>query len=505
MEKNKILIGLFFTFLYLVLQLFLMKDYGISWDFHYHLYGGLHQLGIAVPSIDKPPPVPFTPPDPRLTIDDPFGPIMGIIPALSYQILFETLHLLPFDMAYNLPSVLYGSIGVGILYFFLYQALGVRGGLIGALILGFLPNYFGYLHVNMKDIPVAVVFCLSIYFFWRLSRNKKFIDLFLASLFFGIAFSIKVNAIYIPIICALWLLISMRKKLLDKSMRIVLVYFISAPLAALFIWWPFWTDPVAKLIELRDTFSHNTFNMPVLLSGETYRSGINIPFYYPYLYLAITTPLSILLFFVVGLFISLKRGSFYLLLILWFFVPLLRFFLPNVSVIDGVRHFLEVLFPLAAIAAVGFMVVYSYLRKSKIFLLFIFGSLVYNIVFYHPYQTSFYNLLVGGIRGANGKYDIDFWGTPQKEAVGWLNENAEKGSAINIFMAQSSASMYLRHDLLERVNTKNLWESDYVVILNRPSFWNEEVKKFMTEKIGRGKIAYSRTIDTVPLVWVLAK
>ena len=55
---------------------------------------------------------------------------------------------------------------------------------------------------------------------------------------------------------------------------------------------------------------------------------------------------------------------------------------------------MEVLFPLAAIAAIGFVEIYGLFGKKKIFLAIIFISLIYNIVLYHPYETSFYNLFL---------------------------------------------------------------------------------------------------------------
>jgi hypothetical protein len=76
-----------------------MKDYGLSWDYHYHYYAGRYHLGLSVPSLHDPAPVPFSPPDPRLTTEDPFGPITQIVPTLSSYIFYERLHILPFDVS----------------------------------------------------------------------------------------------------------------------------------------------------------------------------------------------------------------------------------------------------------------------------------------------------------------------------------------------------------------------------------------------------------------------
>lgn len=519
--KNKFFLGFIISFVYFIVHLAIINDYGISWDYHFHYYGGLHHLGLSVPSINDPSPVPFTPPDPRLTIYDPFGPIMAIVPTLSQIVFFDKLHLFPFDSAFNLPSIVYGAIGVGILFVFLYEVVGVFAASIASFYLALLPNYFGYVHTNMKDIPVAVLFALSLYFFWKLVSKRRYINLILACLSFGIAFNVKINAITIPIVNLSWYVLTHFKKLFQRKGRVVLLYVFLAPLIAFLVWFPFWDDPLGKLLEIVRTFSVNTYNMPVLFFGNTYRSGINIPFYYPYLYIAITTPLPILLSFIVGLIVCIKsifakitnndsqNWQFYLLLLLWFFVPLLRFLLPNVSTIDGIRHFMEVVFPLCAIAGIGSIVLYKLMIKTirvQIILFIIislsFLSLIYNVIFYHPYQTSYFNFLVGGIKGANGQFDVDFWGTPQKEAMIWLNKNASLNSYVYVVMAQSSAGMYAREDIRKNLNKKSILESNYVVILNRQSFIPYDIELYKRKQIGEKRMVFVKEIDDVPLVWV---
>lgn len=509
-----------------------MKDYGISWDFHYHHFAGLYHLGQKVPSIDDPYPIPFTPPDPRLATNDPFGPFTQIIPTVSYLIFYERLHLLPFDSTYNLPSVIFGSLGVLVLFLFLYESINFPVAIFSSIFLALLPTHFGYLHNNMKDIPNAFAFSLAIYLFWRLARYQRIKDLFLAILSFAFAFNIKINSVMIPAVCLVWFILfpSPRgshsfassachprggfKALLEKN-RLVILYFIFAPLTALLVWWPFWKDPLGKILELPFYFTHNTLNMPVLFLGKIYRSGINIPWNYPWIYILLTTPLGILFSFLVGLVITLskllKKNAVYGLFILWLIIPLIRFLSPQVAAIDGMRHFMEIIYPLSALAGIGFYAIFDYMRKitkSKypglVLFTFIIIILIYNLIKFHPYQTSFYNALAGGVKGADGKFDIDFWGTPQREAMLWLNKNAPYGSFIHVVMAQSSAAMYARDDLQDKINKKGWQESDYTVILNKRSFFTiYPVEKYLSKSLNENKLVYKKTIEGVPLFWVI--
>src|SRR3989344_1569425 len=121
LNSKKNIPGLLIFIVYLIINLLILKDYGLSWDYHYHHYAGLFHLGKTVPAVEENSKIPFSAPDPRLTTKDPFGPFTQIIPTL-FQILFsENLKILPFDIAYNLPMVFFGALGVLVLFLFLLE------------------------------------------------------------------------------------------------------------------------------------------------------------------------------------------------------------------------------------------------------------------------------------------------------------------------------------------------------------------------------------------------
>jgi hypothetical protein len=518
--KYKIL-GITITIFYLFVHLFLINNFGISWDFHYHLYAGKFHLGLPVPKINDPEPVPFSPPDPRLTTEDPFGPFTQIIPAVFHHYLFEQWHLLPQDAAYNFPIIIFGAGGIAAIYFFLLETLGIYPAVVASVSLALLPVYIGYTHNDMKDIPNAFAFTLALYFFWRLVIKRRWRDLLIAAIVFAIAFNIKINSVVVPVICGVWVLVYFYKEIFlifsgkintiwKEKIHIVGLYFFLAPIFAVILWWPFWKNPLGKLLELPQFYANNTYNMPVLFNGVILRSGINLPFYYPFYYLSITLPIPILIFSLIGLVICLKKWNrgkgIYSLIILWFLIPLVRYFSPKSGAIDGVRHFLEAVYPICAIAAVG----YTEIIKKNIFKVIISAGIIIYLLFinihYHPYQTSYFNALIGGIRGASGKFDVDFWGTPQKEAALWLNNVAPSNASVHIVMAQSSAAIYLRDDLRKNSNKDDIWKSDFVILLNRESFFTiYDVRDYMTQKIAENKVIYTRKIDGIPLVWIFKK
>lgn len=490
-------IGVFF-----IIHISIMNAYGFTWDFHFHFFGGGKLLGIN-PEVLEPRNLPFVEPDPRRAWTLPYGPLMSIPPVASYLLFHKTLALLPADTSYHLPIVLWGISGIAILYLFIKEAINRRAALLSAIFLGLTPRYFGDLHNNMKDVPSAVAFALNIWLLWRLVKDKRLVDLFLAVIGFAVAFNIKINSIFIPIIFAVWIV-------LQKKIKPFFLYFILAPLAAFLVWSLFWPHPIAQLVHAYRTFGIGTNNIEVLLNGTWYCSGSTVPWYYPLWYLGITTPLPILIFFLIGLIRLIRQmRPIGILFILWLILPLTRYLLPSIGVIDGIRHFEEVLFPIAILAALGADWIYTIIVKSNaaalrlttigVFIT-LFCHLIWNIVSYHPYQIAYFNELVSGVKGAFGKYDLDYWGTSQKAAARWVNEHAPQNAKVHIVMAAAVAGQYLRPDLISNLNKYGYDESDYVILLNRQSFLYRFFYAY--EYLLHHTPIHTIEIQGAPLVWI---
>lgn len=522
MVKKSLPVAALIFILSLAIHLPILNAYGFTWDFYHHFYAGAKFFGLSWNQVDSRP-IPYTSPDPRGTYQLPYGPFISIIPFASYKLFHVKMQILAEDAAYHLPIVIIGSLGPVLLFLFLSEALKKRTiAFLASLFLLLTPRYFGDLHNNMKDIPMAVVFCLNVWLLWRLYTYRKMRDCLLAATGFAIAFSTKINSIFLPILFGVFLMVGYAREggvhLLRhpvsraagwvKKYRAALLYFLLAPLFAYLLWWFFWGDAIGELrLMFTETFLVGTNNIEVVFAGKWYCSGVNVPWFYPYGYLAITTPLPVLIFFFIGVIIAMmrflrKKDTTALLLVLWFFVPLTRYLAPRIGVIDGIRHFQEVVFPIAALAALGMDHMLRFVRRPLLKLtvcaLTIF-SLLFAIYSYHPYQITYFNQLVGGIKGAYGKYDLDYWGSSQKRAMAWLNEHAPRDSTVNIVMAADVASRYLRPDLLAKVNKKLFDNADYVILLNRQGFF---YRYWITEYLLTHDPIYTIETQGVPLVWI---
>jgi hypothetical protein len=65
----------------------------------------------------------------------------------------------------------------------------------------------------------------------------------------------------------------------------------------------------------------------------------------------------------------------------------------------------------------------------------------------HPYEYAYYNRLVGGVRGAFRSYELDYWCTSYREAMGWINEAAPARAEIAVAPPELVAAHFARSDL----------------------------------------------------------
>src|SRR5262249_40174413 len=110
---------------------------------------------------------------------------------------------------------------------------------------------------------------------------------------------------------------------------------------------------------------------------------------------------------------------------------------------DGIRHFLFVLPPVAVLAGVGAAYLRARVRSFGVpaaVTLLMLAAIAWpipDLVALHPYQTTYFNGLVGGVAGASGRYDTEYWASSYKEAAAWINARAREAGdrPLNVLVA----------------------------------------------------------------------
>lgn len=135
----------------------------------------------------------------------------------------------------------------------------------------------------------------------------------------------------------------------------------------------------------------------------------------------------------------------------WFLLPLAAVVAFQPALYNNFRHLLFILPPLFVLGAFGLDRLLEaagrpgWLLPALAAVLLIPG--LAGIVRLHPYEYIYYNELVGGVRGAYGAYELDYWCTSYREAARAVNAIAPAGSTIAVWGPVSAASPFLRPDL----------------------------------------------------------
>jgi 4-amino-4-deoxy-L-arabinose transferase-like glycosyltransferase len=429
------------------------RDYGISWDEAVQTrYGELTLSYFTTLFADK-----------RATsfMDTRFyGPLFELLSAL--------LTLLAPAYKYDIHHLLSALAGlVGVVGVMLYGRLLLHpyAGAFAALALVLSPRFYGYAFVNSKDVPLAACVVWTFYMLVRfMGEPDRWTRALLFGLTLGLALAVRPGAM--PILIALALCVSIFRGLTTRLPR---KFYYLAPVALLLAWvimvaaWPWahqnpFTHPflaVKAAISFPNVYE-------VFYLGEKYSSDA-LPWYYLPHFFLITTPLVVLTAGIAGAIVvavSMVRRSGNptsvagFAVVMWFFAPLASVIILQPSLYGGMRHFLFIVPALCLLAGIAL----SYLVQSLKQLRLRFAAAaccagllvlpVVAVVSLHPYQLSYFNLLVGGVAGASSRYEADSWLTSYRSAVEWVNDQPRGADKIRLLVAANGPASFCASEYL---------------------------------------------------------
>jgi hypothetical protein len=110
-------------------------------------------------------------------------------------------------------------------------------------------------------------------------------------------------------------------------------------------------------------------------------------------------------------------------------LPLGFLILQRATMYDGVRHVLFVIPMLAIVAGVGWRALLPFLKRAPVVAAVVVGAYVGSVVAtlaaLHPLEYVATNMLVGGTRGAYGKFELDYWSVAATEALRRLEQGLD--------------------------------------------------------------------------------
>jgi len=396
------------------------KDLGFAQLYNLYLYGGMFD-GLAS-TFD------------RLT---PFG-------------LYPTRHLL------NAVFGLLGLWGTWRLARFIGQG---AVGLTAVVLLVLTPMYYGHMYNNPKDIPFAAGIVWTLYYMSRclstLPRPPLRLLLKLG-IIYGLTLGVRVGGIMAFLFWLVPLAVQAAEPLFQSryQWRAVLIniwttgWRLVVPVAVLSYLvmlgcWP-WAQlsPIDNPLHALNEFKDFPNAVEVLLDGTTYLST-ELPWFYVPLYFGVQLPgfvlLLLLTFFATLPWIwrrlkEVPQRNALILVLLMAFMPILYAVGHRPALYDAVRHFLFAVPLMCIMAALGAKMLWIFCSKllrhshnhvvNRLFaasaaagLAVVFILQISLMITLHPYEYIYINQFAGGVPGAFGRYELDYWGSSFKEAA----------------------------------------------------------------------------------------
>lgn len=449
-------------------------------------------------------------------------PVSGIFASFSNFIFFQKLGFINDIDSYHLYVVFLASVLIGIIFTWVSREYSIFAGIVSVLSLSLYPLFLGESHFNVKDIPEAVFYSITLLFFYEAIKLNKSKWMIFSAIFFGIAWATKFNIIFAPFIMVIWLLIYTKAKRpeIKKYIHLIPAMILYLPIAfsILILSWPvLWTFPFANFMEsvkfYKDIGLVTDFNVNYLSI-----LGLNT---YALQWIIYTTPLATLFLMILSIIYIFKNGlsekySPSIFIMLWFIVPIARVTMPNANIYGGVRQIMEYIPAMSILAGIGafyfanwvskFLINKNHLLLLKICIVLLFIPISLKLISLHPNEGVYFNPLIGGLRGAKEK-NIPYWGeslgNPYKQGLIWINQNAKKNSKLVLTFGLKSnlPSIYIRpdiefHNKYRGVDTRF---GEYVIgLTNKNKYYNDTYYSKYLERFLKPEHVVQ--IDGVPIL-----
>jgi len=401
--------------LLLPLMVLLSKDYGVTWDERPRQAYGEKVWQFYAGQVQR---------DQFLT-----GParehLYGALFDLTAVALQKVLPLDPYVVRHALNSA-FGWLGIVGCYVLAARLGGSPVGLLALVLLAVAPRYWGDAMNNPKDLPFATCATAALVVMAGIPARYPFLTIGRAltlGVSIGLALSVRPGGLlflaYALVVVAVQIVRSAdyTPRHLLATAGLLLVTTAVATTVPL----PFWPwlqhRPYVGLVEALAGVSNFGWGGTMIFDGSDV-SPKQLPWTYVPMWLLYTTPLVTL----VGVFLaaptlvrpSLDRMGAWGLLAAALF-PVAYVIVKHSTLYDGIRHLLFIVPPIVALAALGWRAGLGSRRPAVrlVAALALLAGVAEPVGFSirnHPNQAVYFNPLLGGPRGAVGRFELDYWG-----------------------------------------------------------------------------------------------
>ena len=330
--------------------------------------------------------------------------------------------------------------------------------LLAALSLWLYPRYFGAIFNNPKDIPFTAA---NTFLLWSVlllmkywgNRKKTLRNSLLVGFFLALAVAIRVNGILWYAILALllagWWLFHFRRVKREKQLFQTIEQHVNACVTiaitsflGIMLMWPYvFIDPFIDLYRSMKVIAKYPWNGSILYQGQI-QQAVDLPRSYALVWLVIGSPPVLILLTALGFLLlcawCVRKRALdpqMMIVTLALVLPLASIVLLHSELYNALRQFIFLVPPMILLAVYGLMRMLTFLwqRRQKALLSVLILLTIANFIWtaadmlqLHPYEYIYFSPLVGGVQGAYGQYEMDYWNSCYRPASEWLAQNYQQ-------------------------------------------------------------------------------
>lgn len=374
--------------------------------------------------------------------------------------------------------------------------------LLALLFIAFSPRIFGESMNNPKDIPLGCGFIIGIYYWLAFLQDfpRKGLNHAIGiAIGFGFAFGVRsagglLQIAYFGVLTLLYWFtnkdfqtayLADNQKLLKRGLGFLVGAIVIGYIIALLTWPWGLQNPIGNPITSLQEMANRSVTLRVFFEG-VFRPNNAQPWYYEFKWICISNPLVVVIG--VGLYLisfgNIRKtyGLWVAIFILFaaFFTPLYMVYKKS-AVHDTWRH-LFFIYPFWVAAATLGWVSLSRLIKQEQLRWIPFAAAVLGLIpaiawtiKSHPNQYVYFNESVGGLAGAYGYYDTDYYQNTGLQAAQWILKHGRRKPRGKILVASNMLGFgyYFARDTnwlsayYVRYNDRHRREWDYYITYSR--------------------------------------
>jgi len=389
-----------------------------------------------------------------------------------------------------------GWLTIFITALFAVYIAGYGAGIYTLLLFIVSPVFIGHSLNNLKDIPFALAYISSIYFiikfFSTIEKPQWKIAVFLTV---SIAFAVSIRAGGLLLVCYLWFYLILfngieyfkNKRFDAKHIRKQLFWVfgisVTAYLLGLILWPYALQNPILNPWKSYQVMANFPTTLRQIFEGQSYWSDF-LPWYYLPKYMVITIPVIVLpgviLFFLFSSQLFRSKQALYLSFVLFSIIfPIVFVILRKSNLYGSWRHFLFIYPCIILVSAIGFTKLFRYFKNKYYKWIFVAVIVLLGIhplkfmIQNHPFYYLYYNQFVGGLRGAYGNYETDYYYHSVRKGSEWLVNYLETKKSFHPLKVGANFSIHWFFMNQKNINTfyfpydeRSRYDWDYAIVVN---------------------------------------